>query len=300
MNEESETFNSGFVSIIGLPNAGKSTLLNKLVNFPLAIISPKPQTTRRKIAGIMNGPGFQAVFLDTPGFLNPKTPFEKKMRSGIKEAVISDCDIICCLCEPGGGAIPADYLSMLKEGRKKVFLAVNKTDISTEKSVKETAAEWERVLEPDGIFKISALTGKGVAELKNRMIAALPFSPPFYPPDQVTPLWERFLVSEIIRETIFNLLAREIPYTAAVETDVFREKPPVYVHAVIHVSKESAKPIMLGKGGRKIRRIREISEKKISAVLGVAVKLDLSVKVTENWQRDRRFLKNLDTYGLCP
>lgn len=292
-------FKAGFVSIVGLPNAGKSTLLNFLTGYRLAIVSAKPQTTRNQIAGILNGKNYQAVFLDTPGFLNPRNVFEKGMLKSINRAAGQDSDLICLIADP---VIPPeknlDYYKILLKRDKPLFLLINKTDAFSKNQIDEAIKFYSDLLKPDEVFEISALNGDGIKLLKSAIINTLPVSQPYYSPDEITTKWERFFAAEIIREQIFRQFKDEIPYLAAVEIDAFKENSgiPDYIHANIHISKDSVKPMIIGKGGRVLKTIRENAQRNIEKFLSRKIKLELTVKITKNWQNDNKFLKNIGFY----
>lgn len=292
-------FKAGFVSILGLPNAGKSTLLNALTGYKLAIISPKPQTTRNKITGILNGKNYQVVFLDTPGFLNPHNLFEKSMLKSINIATFQDSDLICLITEPiepNEKNLP--FYEKLAKAKLPLLLLINKIDASTKEQVASARKAYCDLLKPKAVFEISALNGTGMKTLKTGIIDELPLSPPYYSPDEITTKWERFFVAEIIREQIFKLFKNEVPYLVAIEIDTFTENSgfPDYVHANIHVSKKSVKPIIIGHKGRCLRTIRENAEKNAEKFINRKVKLELTVKITKDWQNDRVFLKNIGFY----
>ena len=284
---------------MGLPNDGKSTLLNNLTGYKLAIISPKPQTTRNKITGILNGKNYQAVFLDTPGFLNPHNLFEKSMLKSINMATFQDSDLICLITEP---IMPNEknfaFYEKLAKADTPLFLIINKTDISTKEQVSAANKAYSDLLNPKAAFEISALSGNGVKQLKNGIINQLPVSPAYYSSDEITTKWERFFVAEIIREQIFKLFKNEVPYLAAVEIDIFKEYSdfPDYVHANIHVSKKSVKPIIIGHKGRTLRIIRENAQKTAEKFINRKIKLELTVKITKDWQNNGVFLKNIGFY----
>ncbi len=293
-------FRAGFVPITGLPNAGKSTLMNSLCGTRLSIISDKPQTTRNNILGILNTPDFQAVFVDTPGFLRGRNMFERSMANAIKRAAAEEGDLVILIVEPG---LPPEgkilLFDPLKQVRCPLYLAVNKLDRETT-GIRVTVAEefYGKLLPVKQIFHISALTGGGLKELRAAIKTALPEHPPYYPRDQLTDRWEKFYAAEIIREQIFKLYSQEIPYASAVEIEVFRETPgrEDQVLAKIHIARESQKPIIIGKGGSMIKRLREASEKALAAFLRRPVELHLTVKVTPGWQDNPSFLREIGFY----
>lgn len=296
-----EDFRAGFAAITGLPNTGKSTLLNALCGTRLSIISPKPQTTRNNILGILNVPGRQAVFVDTPGLLTPRTLFEKSMAGAIKRAAAEESDLVLLVVEPR--LPPPEKMAFFEKFRMvrvPLYLILNKTDLCAKGSAEssKTAEVFGSMLTVSRTFFISALSGSGVAELKKELLAALPLHPPYYPQDQLTDRWERFYAAEIIREQLFRLYSDEVPYSSAVEIEVFREIPglPDHIMAAVHVAKKSQKPIVIGKGGRGIRALRESAQAALEKFLGRAVRLELMVKVTEDWQNNAAFLRDIGFY----
>ncbi|HNT97133.1 MAG TPA: GTPase Era [Elusimicrobiales bacterium] len=289
-------FKAGFVAIAGLPNAGKSTLLNTLCGFRLSIVSPRPQTTRDSVLGILNGKGFQAVFIDTPGMLSPRNLFEKGMAGDISRALNEDADLALLITEP---RVPPpekhEHIKRLAGLKIPLYLLVNKIDQVKDQAAVAAAVEFHKGLLPDiaGVFPVSALNGDGLREVRRTLLAGLPEHPPYYPTDQSTDRWERFYAGEIVREELFRLFSDEVPYCCAVEVDHFREEAgrPDFVHAVVHVSRPSLKPILLGAGGRAIRKLRENSRAKLEKLLGRPADLELTVKVTKGWENDPVFLK---------
>ncbi|PIU19274.1 MAG: GTPase Era [Elusimicrobia bacterium CG08_land_8_20_14_0_20_59_10] len=293
-------FRAGFVPITGLPNAGKSTLMNALCGVRLSIISEKPQTTRNNILGILNAPGLQAVFVDTPGFLRGRNLFERSMAGAIRRAASEEGDLCVLITEPG---LPPEAKVPLFEPLKKVscplYLAVNKTDKERSPGRGRAAAAFFSSLLPVArVFMISALSGTGLSELRSAIKEALPEHPPYYPQDQLTDRWERFYVAEIIREQIFRLYSQEVPYSSAVEIEEFHETPDHndQIRAAVHVARAGQKPILIGRGGRSIKDLRERAQKAIAAFLGRPVELHLTVKVTPGWQDNVRFLREIGFY----
>ena len=295
------SFRSGFVAITGLPNVGKSTLLNALLGARLSIVSPKPQTTRNNIIGILNSPGHQTVFVDTPGMLTPRNLFEKSMSGAIKRAATEESDVALLVVEPR--VPPADKLDFFEKFKfvsAPLYLVVNKIDTCAKNAAEagKTAEFFAAMLPVKKTFFTAALGGQGIKELKAEILAAMPEHPPYYPDDRITDRMERFYAAEIIREQIFNLFAEEIPYASAVEIEVFRETEgmPDYILAAIHVARQTQKPILIGKGGRQIRILREAAQAALAKFLGRPVKLELQVKVTPDWQNNLHFLQDIGFY----
>jgi len=292
----SASFRSGYVAIVGLPNVGKSTLLNQLLGIHLAAVAPRPQTTRHRILGILNGPGFQAVFLDTPGLLEPKYALQQQMRRQI-DLALKDADLVMFVLDASRpGQDRAQIAALLAGG--KVLAVLNKVDLVRDKSTllsevdrlsKEGAAE---------VFMVSALKGGGVDALKAGVAALLPEGQAFYPPDAVADRPEKFFAAEFVREAVFNLYGEEVPYSSAVVVDEFKERPgrKDYILVTIYVERESQKAILIGKGGMALKRVGSRARRAIEDFLGRPVYVELRVKVAEAWRNDDRFIRE-NVYG---
>ena len=280
---------AGIVTVVGKPNAGKSTLLNRLVGEKLSIVSPKPQSTRDRIVGIRTEGETQLILLDTPGLLNPRYPLQQAMR-GAALAALYDADVILYLVDPAEGP-PGELIEVARlteRPRAPIVLAINKIDLMT-----AAAIEALRIDNPDAEL-ISASTGVGVEGLLSRIEGLLPDSPFLYPDDEISTQTTRFFVSELIRETAFEQLEEEIPYSVACEIEEFREsQSPVYIRAVLHVERESQKRILIGARGQQIRAIGSAARRKAEAFVGAPVYLDLRVKVLPNWRRSTNALRRL-------
>jgi GTP-binding protein Era len=291
-------FRAGFIAIIGRPNAGKSTLTNLLVRFPLAITSPLPQTTRHKILGIRNAKQYQLCILDTPGYLDEaRDGLQRNLIKSAKSAASEDADVIVLVVEPGAPA-PEDLatLKRLADRGKPLLLALNKTDLCKDSALlKQTAECYEKELQLAATHMISAATGKGVPQLLDAMVALLPESEPYYPTDQVSDRWERFFASEAVRKALFELLNKELPHACAVVIEKFKENPngADHISALICVEKPTQKGIVVGKKGKMIREIREMALEQLRTALGRPVELELFVKVKKNWRKDPGALKDL-------
>jgi len=290
-------FRSGFVTICGLPNVGKSTLLNSFLNTNLSIVSPKPQTTRYHLKGILTEKNYQIVFIDTPGYLRPSNHLEKIMKNETTRAIKDDADIIILLAEPDINEFEkkVDFFQFLSKINKTLLIAINKVDIYKEKIRNDFKEKLKSIFgENREIIEISALKKINTDILLKKIIELLPKSHPYYYDDILSDRWERYFVSEIIREKILNLYHDEIPYLTAVEIVEFREdEDPIYIYANIYVSKKSHKPIIIGKDGNAIYKLRTEAQKSIEEFLNKKVKLELFVKVRENWMNDPLFLNNL-------
>ncbi|MFA3782653.1 GTPase Era [Melioribacteraceae bacterium 4301-Me] len=289
---------SGYVSIIGKPNTGKSTLMNVLLGERLSITTNKPQTTRKKILGILSAEDYQIIFLDTPGILTPRYLLQEKMLDYVYESV-KDADIILMLIDisddPTGKKFLEDEVvnKILSLKSVKKILAINKVDLSNESEVKKLIEQLESTKMFDKLIPISAITGYNIAELKQAILEILPEHPKYYPDDQLSDRNERFFVSEIIREKIFELFHDEIPYSTEIEIEDFKErtKGKDYILANIIVERETQKPIIIGQDGISIKKIGKAARRSIEDFLGREVYLELRVKVKEKWRSDPSLLK---------
>jgi GTP-binding protein Era len=291
-----ETFHSGYVAIIGLPNVGKSTLLNRLTGAHLAAVAPRPQTTRHRILGILNGPGFQAVFLDTPGLLDPKYALQQQMKREI-DLALKDADLVMLVLDAARAGEETDSLVRRLAGRK-VLAVLNKVDLVREK--KDLLPAVERLVKAGfgDVFMVSALKGGGVEDLKAAIAARLPEGQPFYPLDAIADRPEKFFAAEFVREAVFNLYGEEIPYSTAVVVDEFKERPDRkdYILATIYVERQSQKAIIIGSGGMALKRVGSQARREIEAFTGRPVFLELRVKLAEAWRKDDRFIRE-NIYG---
>lgn len=288
-------FKSGFAVLAGLPNAGKSTLLNKLAGGLLSPVTSKPQTTRQNILAISEGDGYQVVFVDTPGFLQARYKLQQTMVNAVDRAVGEEADLVVFMLD---AAAPYDLNAGLVEKLKKVFcpifLVINKVDlVQDETHLKELEAAVRKDLPVQRVFHISAMQGQGVDVLKQAVIEAMPVSPAYFPPGQWTDRWERFYAAEFIREQIFLLYKKEIPYSTYVEVEKFTEDlgDKNYIRAIIHVERESQKPIIIGKGGAAIAQLRKNAQKRIEEFLGRKYRLELTVTVTPDWRNNTQMLE---------
>lgn len=272
---------SGIVTVAGKPNVGKSTLLNRIVGQKLSITSAKPQSTRDRIVGIHTSADVQMVILDTPGLLNPRYPLQEAMRSAALRA-LEDADVIVYLADAAEGTPPAlpQAAGLDKPLRAPVIVALNKADALSQNRREALAPHRDVVL-------ISALTGEGIPELMSLIAGKLPESPFLYPQDEISTQPVRFFAAELVRETVLEQLHDEVPYSVAVQVEEYREdRSPLYVRAVIYVERDSQKAIIIGAKGAQIRKIGEAARKKIEALAGQRVYLDLWVKVLPNWRKN--------------
>lgn len=280
---------AGFVTLVGRPNAGKSTLLNRLVGERLAIVSAKPQSTRERVVGILSDDGSQLIFLDTPGLLEPRYALHKAMLHSAHQA-IDDADVILYLVDAPRDK-PEDLVTLGQlpaPPRAPVIVVYNKSD-----EVSAARREEFSALAPDASW-ISAATGEGCEALLARVRSALPESPFFFDADDVSTQQMRFFVAEFLRETVLEQLDDEVPYGIAVGIEEFREaEDPVYIRAFLYVERESQKGIVVGAGGSRIKAIGQAARARIEPLVGRKVFLDLRVKELKNWRKDRNALARL-------
>jgi GTP-binding protein Era len=292
----SDDFKCGYIALMGFPNAGKSTLLNRLVGEKLAITSPKPQTTRRRLLGIVNLPEAQLLFLDTPGVLDPKGALNATLVSAALNA-LSEADVVVWLVEPRPPASDDRVLlPQLRQLERPLIVALNKIDTVAKPRLLPLISAYHDLFPGAPIIPLSALSGDGVAELTTEILKLLPASPPLYPPDQETDSTERVLVAELIRERVLHHTTEEIPHAVAVQIEEFDEgrRPHlVKIRAVIFVERNSQKGILIGKQGSMLKAIGAEARGEIEALLGARVFLELWVKVWKNWRKDPKALRAL-------
>jgi GTP-binding protein Era len=290
-------FRSGFIAIIGAPNVGKSTLLNQLLGQKIAITSEKPQTTRHRILGVVHLPGAQLVFLDTPGIHRARGPLNVRLVEVALKA-LGDVDLVVFMTDATFPDNPSDeiILQSLKKRSPPVILAINKVDLVNKPALLPLVERWHDAYPFRAIVPISARQRIQIDALVGEMVAVLPEGPQYYPEDSVTDLPERFIAAEMIREKVFRLTGLEVPYGVAVTVESFKERPGrnlIDIEATIHVERESQKPIIIGKGGRMLKRIGEQAREDIEVMVGCKVFLKLWVRVQKDWTRDamaiRRF-----------
>jgi GTP-binding protein Era len=293
-------FRSGFISIIGPPNVGKSTLLNRILGTKIAITSDKPQTTRNRILGIKNLENAQLIFLDTPGMYQPKSVLGKYMVNTAL-AACKDVDLILLMVEADGSVVPEVHyvLECLSKLSFPVILLINKVDRAKKETLLPLMDVYSHLFGFSQIIPISALSGDGVDRLMREILKVLPKGPQYFPEDMITDQPERFIVSEMIRETVIRNTYQEIPDAVAVSIDEFTEKADrnlIVIRAIIHVEKSSQKGIIIGKKGAMLKKIGGDARKKMEDFLGAKVYLDCWVNVERNWSKDRTALKKLG-YG---
>jgi len=282
---------AGFVNIFGNPNVGKSTLMNALVGEKISIITPKAQTTRHRILGIVNGDDFQIVYSDLPGILDPAYKLQEKMLKFIENA-LADADIFIYMVEAGETRYNEKIVAHIKDSGLPVIVLINKIDLSIQEKVIQDVDFWSRVFDTDRVIPLSALNNFNVDKVLNQIIGLLPEHASYFPKDELTDKTVRFFVSEIIREKILNNYRQEIPYSVEVVVESFKEEEKIIrIEAVIFVTRESQKMIILGEKGRSIKKTGTEARRDIEKFVGKKVFIDITVKVNKDWRDNDRQLK---------
>jgi GTPase len=287
------THKAGFVNIIGNPNAGKSTLMNALMGEKLSIVTPKVQTTRHRIMGILNGADYQIVYSDTPGVLDPKYKLQEGMMKTVGTA-LSDADLILVVvdCNDRHPFHPGT-LEKLSKMKTTTFVVLNKFDLVGNEGSNEFFQLWSLLLPNAKIFPVSALEKIYTKELLVEIIDVLPESPPYFPKDEISDRSMRFFCSEIIREKIFMNYDKEIPYSCEVQIEEYKEEPEIVrISAIILTERESQKRIIIGHQGSMLKRVGTQARKEMEAFIGKKVFLQTHVKIDENWRNDTSRLKS--------
>ena len=291
-------YRCGFVALVGRPNVGKSTLLNTLVGVKVAIVTPKPQTTRNRIVGIKTLPQAQLIFVDTPGIhRHPGSLLNQRMVEAALY-VLQETDVVLFLVDAQRGVIPADeeIAQRLSSARVPVVVVVNKIDLVSRTALLPLLERLATLLPERDIVPVSALTGENTAELLNTIIAALPVSPALYPSDELTDQSERVLAQEVVREQLFLHTQQEIPYATAVVVEEFNEKPEkqlLLIRAVIYVERSSQRAIIIGDRGSRLKQIGQAARLQLEAFFGCKVFLELFIKVAKGWTNNLAMLKEL-------
>jgi GTP-binding protein Era len=290
-----ENFKAGYVSVAGLPNVGKSTLLNQIMGSKLAIVSPKPQTTRGVMRGIFTTDEAQIIFLDTAGMHKPQDSLGEFMVDSVFKS-FKDADVIYLIVEclkPKKHEI--ELIEKVKSQNKKTFLIVNKVDLVKKEELLPIIEYYRSIMDFEEIFPVSALNGDNVDALLKETVSRMPFSPAYYPDDIVSDQIERDFISEFIREKVYNNTREEIPYSSAVvvEDMTERENGGAYISATIYLEKDSQKGILVGKGGSMIKKIGRDARFEIERFMGFKVYLELQVKVKPKWRKDIKSLRKL-------
>ena len=291
-NRNTNPHKAGFVNIIGNPNVGKSTFLNAVVGENIAITTPKAQTTRHRILGIVNGDDYQIVFSDTPGIIKPAYELQESMMDFVKES-FEDADILLFMVEPGEKNLKnEEFFDKIKQIKVPVLLLINKVDLINQEKLEEFMTYWQEKLPGIEIYPISALHGFGIEQVVNRILDLLPESPPYFDKDQLTDKTERFIVNEKIREKILKYYKKEIPYAVEVETEEFKEdEQKIRIRSVIYVERESQKGIIIGHKGSGLKRIGSEARKDLEQFFGKKIFLELYVKVNKDWRKKSQQLR---------
>jgi GTP-binding protein Era len=295
-------FRAGFVSILGRPNAGKSTLLNALLGTKLAIVAPKAQTTRTTIQGVVNLPEAQIVFLDTPGIHKSDSLINRRMMATIRTAV-EDRDVLLYLAD--ATLEPRDEdgraIALVKHSDAPVFLVLNKIDrVQDKRDLLVRIEQYKAIHEFAEYLPISARTGDGLDELKRSIVARLSESDPFFPPDYLTDQPERFLVGELIREKILKMAQQEVPHSVAVLVEKWEDTPKlIRIFATVYVERPGQKAIIIGAGGSMLKKIGTAARIDAEQVLDRKIYLELFIKVKENWREDPAFLNEIDWRSMA-
>lgn len=293
---EEKKHKAGFVNIIGNPNVGKSTLMNALVGEQLSITTSKAQTTRHRIKGIVNGEDFQIIYSDLPGILTPAYKMQEMMMRFVTDS-LKDADVVIYIVEPGETRFDEEVITKLNKIDIPVLLVINKIENSAPEQLGASRTYWQSVLPEAKIIFISALQKLNLYELKKEIVSHLPFSPPYFPKDELTDRPVRFFISEIIREKILLLYKKELPYSVEVVVESFKEEETIIrINALLYVERESQKAIILGHQGKAIKKLGIESRAAIEAFLEKHIYLDLSVKVLKDWRSSDLYMKKFGYY----
>jgi len=292
-----QPFRSGYVALVGLPNVGKSTLLNQLLGYKVAIATPKPQTTRFQIRGVLTGENFQIVFVDTPGIHDAKGLFNKLMVEHALKA-LEEADSVVFIIDVANRNPQAEekILEILRKANKPTILALNKIDLIPKGEILPMIDFFSRVFPFKAIVPISALERDGLDLLVKEIVETLPEGPMYYDPETLTDQPQRVLAAEIIREKVFMLTRQEIPYATAVVVEDFEEDPErdlIVIRATIFVERDSQKGIIIGKGGQMLKKIGTLAREELEFLLGKKVHLELWVKVLKGWRKEEKLLRRV-------
>lgn len=302
MDQQNLPFKSGFIAIAGKPNVGKSTLTNVLLGQPIAGVSAKPQTTRKRQLAIRTTDEYQMIFVDTPGLHAPKDKLSQIINSEAVSA-LSDADLILFLVDGSQKPDEEDrkLADLVHEAQKEdsVLLVINKIDLVDGKTLSAHRKLYQALFPEAPVVQISAQTGKGIGELIDSLIERLPEGPMYFPEEQITQTYERDIAAELIRAACMDLLEDELPYSIAVRTDEYseRENGAVYIKATIFVERDAQKAIVIGRNGEMIKRIGTLARTEIEAMNGKKVFLELYVKTRKNWKNDPAFLREVGFTG---
>ena len=283
---------SGYVSIVGNPNVGKSTLVNALMGKDLSITTPKAQTTRHRILGLINGENYQLVLSDTPGIIQPAYEMQNSMMDFVKESLV-DADVLLYMISIEEKQIKDEALvARIKKSKIPLFVLINKIDTSSQAELEVAVQEWSTVFPNAKVIPIAALTGFFIPELLQMLIELLPESPPYFPKDQLSDKPERFFVNESIRKSILENYDKEIPYAVEVVTEYFKEEEKIIrIRAVILVERETQKGIIIGHKGEQLKKVGIGARKALTSFFGKKIHIELFVKVQKNWRSNPQQLK---------
>ena len=282
---------SGFVSIIGKPNVGKSTLINSMLGEKLSIVTPKAQTTRHRIKGIWNGDNFQVVFSDTPGIIEPHYLLHDKMMDFVDASMV-DADAVLFITDREETYMDEEMMKRLTAIKIPLIVIINKVDLSTQNEINKLVHGWKKKLNPRAIIPISATGDFNIDKVKEAILEILPEAQPFFPKEDLSDLSERFFVAEMIREKIFLNYDKEIPYSTEVGIEAFKEETDIVrIRAIIFVERDSQKGIIIGNKGEAIKRVGTQARKDIETFLNKKVFLELFVKVEKDWRKNENKLK---------
>lgn len=286
------THKAGFVNIVGKPNVGKSTLMNVLIGERLSIISSKAQTTRHRIMGLINDENFQIVFSDTPGMLKPKYELQKSMM-GFVNISLEDADVILFVTDLYESEEEIeDIIAKINQSGVPILLVINKIDLSKEGQLEEVTNYWTERVKADAVIPISALENFNTERILQEILDRLPVHPPYYDKDELTDRPERFFASEIIREKIFLNYKKEIPYSTEVAIeDFYEEETIIRIRAEIYVERDSQKGILIGQGGKALKRVGIQAREELERFFGKKVFLETHVKVEDNWRKNKNKLR---------
>ncbi len=283
---------AGFVNILGNPNVGKSTLMNVLVGQKLSVTTPKAQTTRHRIMGILNGEGYQIVYSDTPGIPNPKYKLQSAMMKSV-ESALDDADLILYVTDVVETASKnEEHLNRILTSPVPKLIVINKIDLTNQSDLEKLVEKWNEMAPGVPVLPVSAISRFNTDLLLKEIISRLPEGPPYFPEDQLTDRYERFFVTEIIRGKIFETYTKEIPYSVEVEIESYHEEPGLNrIAAVIYVARDSQKGIIIGHRGSMLKRVGTAARKEMEEFLGKKVFLEMYVRVAHEWRDNPRMLK---------
>jgi GTP-binding protein Era len=289
-------FTCGYVAVAGRPNVGKSTLVNRLLNFPLSIVSSRPQTTRHRVLGILNEDDYQVIFLDSPGLVKPQYALQDLMVRAAWSA-IEEADLVLLMVESRVPELDREtaILERLGNLRKKVILAVNKIDLVTKPDLLPIIKIYSDVFPFEEVIPISALKDDGLDVLKRAIVSNLPRRPPYYPPEELTDRPQKFFVGEIIRQKVFEQFGEEIPYSVAVVIDEYKERESGkdYIRAIMICERDSQKAMLIGKRAEALKRLGSAARSEIESFVGKSVYLEIKVEVRKKWRKHERTIRRL-------